>query len=130
MRHVKRTTRRPRHSVRGELSMIGRVYTLRGDYPAAAVRVDRSTPWGNPFYIGEHGTRAEVIEQHQAWFDSKIQVSGLFRAQVAALAGKDLLCWCAPEACHADLIARRATELAEEDEIAYEYYTNLDGAYE
>ena len=97
--------------------MIGRVYSLRGQYPAAAVRVDRSTPWGNPFPMGGRSTRKSVLDQHKEWFDAKLKLSVVFQDQVAALAGKDLLCWCAPLACHADLIALRAAQLNEKEEL-------------
>jgi hypothetical protein len=29
------------------------------------VRVDRATPWGNPFVIGSDGDRAAVIARHR-----------------------------------------------------------------
>ena len=30
-----------------------------------AVRIDRRTPWGNPFRIGEHGTREQVVARYR-----------------------------------------------------------------
>ncbi len=73
--------------------------------PAAAVLVDRRTPWGNPFRVGDahplhnHAmTPAEVIAVHRALWDTPEQ-----RQRIRdELRGKDLVCWCAPEPCHAD----------------------------
>ena len=31
-------------------------------------------------------------------------------AALPELRGKDLLCWCAPEACHGDLLLKQANE--------------------
>src|SRR5262249_51936298 len=30
--------------------------------------VDRTSRWGNPFEIGKHGTREEVIQKYRDWF--------------------------------------------------------------
>jgi Domain of unknown function (DUF4326) len=65
-----------------------------------AVYVGRGSPWGNPFKIGRDGTRAEVI----ARFEREI----LPEFDVSMLRGKDLLCWCAPLPCHADLLLKKA----------------------
>ena len=31
--------------------------------PAGAIYIGRGSPWGNPFVIGEHGTRDEVCDK-------------------------------------------------------------------
>lgn len=65
------------------------------------VMVDRSTPFGNPFEIGRDGDREAVIEKFRRWVMRKAQADLRERAK-KELAGKDLVCWCAPLACHAD----------------------------
>lgn len=75
----------------------------RGDYPASAVYVGRPSKWGNPYRLGK-GDRAEVIAKFREWLLSE---SGL---DVAELRGKDLVCWCAPRACHADVLLELANK--------------------
>lgn len=38
----------------------------RSGIPAGAIYVGRGSPWGNPFYIGLHGTREQVVAQYEA----------------------------------------------------------------
>lgn len=79
------------------------VYNKRtGNAPDNAVYVGRGSPWGNPFRIGEHGTRAEVIERFRCEVLPSLDVS--------ALRGKDLVCYCAPLPCHADLLLKEANK--------------------
>ena len=74
-------------------------------YPCWAVRIDRRTKWGNPFEIGKDGTREEVVAKYEAWLLSK---PDLMLAAKLELAGKDLVCWCAPLPCHGDVLLRVA----------------------
>jgi hypothetical protein len=71
--------------------------------PEGSVYVGRPTRWGNPFKIGEHGDRDEVIELYRAWLMAPEQ-SDLREQARNELAGKDLACWCAPDPCHADVL--------------------------
>lgn len=68
------------------------------------VFIGRPSKWGNPFVIGRDGDRAEVIAKYDAWLDTQ---PGLLAA-LPELAGKVLGCFCAPEACHGDVLVRRA----------------------
>ena len=72
------------------------------------VRVDRATKWGNEFRIGRDGTRAEVIERYRRDLWRRIRAGEVDLDELAALDGRDLLCWCAPLPCHADVLARAA----------------------
>jgi hypothetical protein len=77
--------------------------------PPGAVRVDRKTPYGNPFQMDtpgcvRDGTRDEVIQKFRDWISSEDPKAVALLAQARReLRGKHLLCWCAPEACHADV---------------------------
>jgi hypothetical protein len=73
--------------------------------PADAVYVGRPTKWGNPFVIGLDGTRAEVIAKYRDWLLGQPE---LVSAAKVELRGKDLVCWCAPQACHADVLVKIA----------------------
>ena len=49
------------------------------------VRIDRRTRWGNPFLIGRHGSREEVIERYRAWLWGKLRKGEIQVADLAAL---------------------------------------------
>ena len=72
------------------------------------VRVDRETKWGNPFHVGRHGTREQVIERYRRDLWRRIRAGEVDLDELAALDGRDLLCWCAPLPCHGDVLARAA----------------------
>lgn len=57
---------------------------------AGAVYIGRGSKWGNPFKIGQHGDRAAVIAQHEAWLRDQHE---LLRS-ISELRGKDLVCFC------------------------------------
>jgi hypothetical protein len=73
------------------------------------VRIDRATKWGNPFRIGVHGTREEVVARYRVYISAPAQVH-LRRAIKKELKGKRLGCWCAPLPCHGDILAELADE--------------------
>ena len=67
----------------------------------------RKSKWSNPFRLPRNASteqRAEVIAMYRRWL---LGQSGLMAA-LPELRGKDLLCWCAPEACHGDVLIKLA----------------------
>lgn len=68
------------------------------------VYIGRPGPWGNPFEIGRDGSREEVIEKYAAWIVEQPELMD----QLGELKGKTLGCWCAPRACHGDVLKRMA----------------------
>lgn len=73
--------------------------------PKDAVYVGRPTQWGNPYIIGKDGTREEVIAKYRWDLEHSCQkYPKTMRFKFEELKGKDLVCWCAPEACHADVL--------------------------
>ena len=72
------------------------------------VYIGRPSKWGNPFVIGRDGTRDEVIARYEAWLLEQPELL----AALPELAGKTLGCWCAPRACHGDVLARLANAQA------------------
>ena len=72
--------------------------------PAGAVYIGRGSKWGNPFRIGADGDCATVIAKHARWLRDQHH---LMRA-LDELRGKHPLCFCAPAACHGDLLLRLA----------------------
>ena len=78
--------------------------------PAGAVYTGRGSKWGNPFRIGRDGDRASVIARDERWLADQYH---LLRA-LDELRGRDLVCFCAPRACHGDLLLRLANATREE----------------
>lgn len=74
--------------------------------PADAVYVGRPSKWGNPFIVGLDGTRKEVISRYKKWLMAADQAYLLYF--LTELRGKDLVCWCAPLPCHADVLLEMA----------------------
>jgi hypothetical protein len=72
--------------------------------PAGAIYIGRGSKWGNPFRIGPDGDRNTVIAKHAGWLAHQPE---LLRA-LDELRGRDLVCFCAPLACHGDLLLRLA----------------------
>ena len=69
-----------------------------------SVYVGRPTKWGNPYHMGIHGTREEVIQRYRDWL---LDNEELMRS-LSELRGRDLSCWCAPLPCHADVLLELA----------------------
>lgn len=87
-------------------------YHHGGRVPPGSVNIMRGTPFGNPFVIGVHGTRDEVISKYRAWLWDKVRNDTSFAGQVRALRGQSLCCCCAPAARHGDVLERAAEWLA------------------
>ncbi len=81
----------------------------RNGTPRGAIYVGRPTKWGNPYVIGRDGNRERVIDRYREY----LQDSGLID-DIHELRGKDLVCWCAPAACHADVLLALANDLENE----------------
>lgn len=68
------------------------------------VYIGRPSIWGNPFKLGEDGSREEVIDKYHRW----ILTQPLLLLQLHELRGKTLGCWCRPRYCHGDILAMLA----------------------
>ena len=80
---------------------------------AKGMYVGRPSPLGNPFAMQGESTRAQVIRDYEEWLAEQLldpcSAASTEMSKLAALARKQdicLLCWCAPKACHADIIKR------------------------
>jgi hypothetical protein len=67
------------------------------------IYIGRGSAFGNPFVIGQDGTREEVIEKYRDWFYKRIK-NERFLKLVLKLKGKRLGCFCKPLSCHGDII--------------------------
>jgi hypothetical protein len=87
-----------------EMTMCQVLNKHRAGIPAGSVYIGRGGKWGNPFRIGVDGDRATVIARHEAWLRTQRDLLGA----LDELRGKDLVCFCAPQPCHGDLLLRLA----------------------
>ena len=85
--------------------------------PNNTVKVDRTTPWGNPFVVGQHGTREECVDLFCKMLaglicltegpkpEAQLDYLKHVKAHLAELRGRNLACWCPPGTpCHADVL--------------------------
>ena len=77
------------------------------------VYIGRGGIWGNPFIIGKDGTREEVIEKYRELMHRNLNsISGeAWVSKILALDGKNLVCFCKPQACHGDVLVEIIEEL-------------------
>ena len=78
------------------------------------VYIGRPSKWGNPFTIGRHGTREDVIEKYREWI-TKGDGQYLLK-DIHELKGKVLGCWCFPKACHGEVLHELSETIGEENE--------------
>jgi hypothetical protein len=63
-----------------------------------------SSKWGNPFKPGRDGTLDECIEKYRAYVLQKPKLM----AALPEIRGMDLVCSCAPDRCHGDVLLELA----------------------
>lgn len=73
--------------------------------PPQAVYIGRPSRWGNPFPLGDFRSREECLAAYAEWLFAQPE---LIEAIKRELRGKDLVCYCAPKACHGDLLLKIA----------------------
>jgi hypothetical protein len=73
---------------------------------ADRVYVGRPSKWGNPFKLSNAtpAGRIKVIAKYRAW----IATQPALMVALPELRDKDLVCWCAPLPCHADVLLELA----------------------
>jgi hypothetical protein len=49
----------------------------------------------------------------ETWARARLERDPVYRTRVAGLHGKQLFCFCAPKACHAEILVKLAAELQE-----------------
>lgn len=83
-----------------------RTYSGPGQY------IGRPSPLGNPYIIGRDGSRTEVIAKYKKWLWQQLQSETPAKKELLRLARVyakqhriTLVCWCAPDPCHGDVIA-------------------------
>lgn len=67
--------------------------------------VGRPSEWGNPFKLTNEGDRESVLAKYRAWLMKQTKLVERAKQQ---LKFQVLGCWCAPRACHGDVLAEIA----------------------
>ncbi len=86
------------------------------------IKVDRTSPLGNPFIMHTESERDSVCNQYEKWLSDMIasknnivcsEMNRLYKIykQFNRL---NLYCWCAPKRCHAETIKRLIEEVSNE----------------
>lgn len=88
--------------LRGIYVYVGRRVRWAGDNPYVRGPYD----WSNPYKLGRDADRATIIERYETQYLAR-RLDLLER--LPELRGKVLGCWCAPQPCHGDVLARLAT---------------------
>lgn len=65
------------------------------------VYIGRPSKWGNPFKIGEDGSRLAVLVKYIKWIRTNVDLVIQARKE---LKGKRLGCYCKPKLCHGDIL--------------------------
>ena len=60
--------------------------------------------FANPYKITDTCTRGEAIAHYRSWLTHQINVGNITIADLQALHGKVLGCWCKPLPCHGDVL--------------------------
>ena len=61
----------------------------------------KGSPFANPY---KTGTREENIKNYEIYIKNKLKNEPQLQQQLKNLKGKNLGCWCKPEACHGDVL--------------------------
>ena len=78
------------------------------------VYIGRGSRWGNQFTHVHTGTKAkyrvatreDAVEAYRQALWSEIRAKTIKRTDLMQLAGKRLACFCHPQACHGDVLAK------------------------
>ena len=69
--------------------------------------------FGNPFPLLSEAQRDEVYDRYVAYLKDRVRHDPEFAQAVRSLAGKTLVCFCAPLRCHAQALSIMAEHLAQ-----------------
>jgi hypothetical protein len=100
-------------------------------------RPNAKTNWkgsalGNPFVMGKDGTRQECCAKYRKWLWEKLnsyQPGAVLSPELAELVQlcinkPNLVCWCAPQACHGDVLCKAIAWLTEGEGKKHSFYVN------
>lgn len=82
-----------------------RVVHIRDKDKPNTVYIGRPSKWGNPFPLKSEDARQQEVWQYEQWLQTQPE---LIAAAKRELRGKNLACFCAPKACHGDVLLKVA----------------------
>jgi len=90
---------------------------FEGKIPDDYDYVGRPSPLGNPFTAKQEGSKEIAIDKYRKWLNLQWKTRNkAVRKELLRLAWKlkvtnnlNLVCWCAPDKCHAEVIAKAVT---------------------
>ena len=94
------------------LEVIDRIVHCKRDPYDVYIGRGKNSKWGNPFVLGKDGDRQEVIVKYEEWVKTRPDLM----AALPELKGKILGCWCAPQACHGEVLVRLSEDVEHKDE--------------
>ena len=82
--------------------------------PADAIYVGRPSKWGNPYRVQagmqgnlKYAAHRTAVRLYQEYLQEHPDI---VKAAKKELRGKDLVCWCSPLPCHADILLELANQ--------------------
>lgn len=76
--------------------------------PEGAIFIGRPSYWSNRFRISRLTTREKAIALYRDDLWERIRNGEIDLEELAALHGKDLVCYCTPKACHGFVLEKAA----------------------
>lgn len=70
----------------------------------------RDSIWANPYKITSDATRDVVLEKYEVYIRERLRTEPELVQRLLSLEGKNLGCWCTPEACHGDILLKLINE--------------------
>lgn len=98
------------------MSEVVNKYNVNMDDPDI-VYIGRGSIWGNPFPMKDKSEqeRYRVIKAYRQWLWLQQMKGHITKEMILDLEGKRLACYCAPKACHGDVLIK-AIEWARQNE--------------
>ncbi len=92
-----------------------KVFNKKHGSPSGSVYVGRPTKWGNPYtHIKGKYSRAthvvDTVDEAISKYEEYLKGNSELMRSLPELKGENLVCWCAPGPCHADVLLRLANK--------------------
>jgi hypothetical protein len=71
----------------------------------------KASIWANPFKVSKKLSREESIELYEEHIRTRLLNEPELLEELFLLKGKNLGCWCKPEACHGDVLLKLLKEM-------------------
>ena len=85
---------------------------------AGEIYIGRPSKWGNPFRMHFESDRMRTIALYRGDLVRRLRSGRLSRRELAEIHPRPKVCWCAPRACHGDVLEAAAAWAATEPDVA------------